>query len=551
MDFVKPEWNYKTSSINGDQKTVEIQVTASDNNYLESGLNESNVKVLIDNVEKTEINKQITKISTTKTAETYKIVLSNFGEESGFTQIKIGANSVKDTSGNGNTEKIINVGNPNGEEPFKSSIVDFIKPEVNKISSTVDSVNKTEKIVFTVTDKYFKSSDINKENIIVKVDGDIVTDLTRDLTVTDLTEQRTVNGITSTVKYGEQYTLVLSEFQKNKYNKEYLEWSGNVTIEIPEKLVKDTSNNTNDKSGIKCDFVDFIKPQITYKYSNTTIDKTNKTLNVVFEVREKYFSSCNITDQDISIVVDGDSSANEKVQKTLTKQETILDNVNGEIRRVGERYSLLIEHLEQAERNPNDKTKDYSGIVQLLIKSNIAKDTSNNYSDGKTITVGIDDPESSENNQGVIVDLVDPIWEIQNPVIENNELKVDLIGTDKYFKEGALTTDNIKIFIDDEEVTSSTNVLKTLSSVENLSETVDGKTVQYGIKYKLTLSNFEEALKQNNKLYKEYSGNVKIKIDENTLSDKYDNFNKKTSLNVKFVDFIKPQIEKISSSINK
>ena len=59
---------------------------------------------------------------------------------------------------------------------------------------------------------------------------------------------------------------------------------------------------------------------------------------------------------------------------------------------------------------------------------------------------------------------------------------MDIYGTDKYYKENSLTADQIQLWVDGVEITaegSSTEVTRTLTKVEDLTETRDGEEVPY------------------------------------------------------------------------
>ena len=84
---------------------------------------------------------------------------------------------------------------------------------------------------------------------------------------------------------GYEYTVVLSDFEQTRTSinrdREFSDWSGTVQIEIAEGAVKDiqvtnpnneiAGGNLNEKTTLDGDFVDFIKPNVTYEYSSTDI----------------------------------------------------------------------------------------------------------------------------------------------------------------------------------------------------------------------------------------------------------------------------------------
>ncbi len=71
--------------------------------------------------------------------------------------------------------------------------------------------------------------------------------------------------------------MTLTNFEKTRTtidrNREYSDWSGTVAIKVAAGKVKDTSNNTNAETTITGDFLDVIKPNVTYQFSESNIDK--------------------------------------------------------------------------------------------------------------------------------------------------------------------------------------------------------------------------------------------------------------------------------------
>ena len=370
-----------------------------------------------------------------------------------------------------------------------------------------------------------------------------------------------------------KYTIKLSGFNQTsrQSGKNFKEWSGNVAIQLAKGTLKDVYGNQNldeidintsgtmnrielkdsnvEKNMAGVMFEDNIKPEFTYEYSNTVIgNKKNgntKTVTVVFDVTDKYFNSASeLTADNITINIGNDANSNSAVKKVLTKRTTSSDKKSGNItykangdiyynnKKIGERYQLVVSNIQQTS---NDGFK-YSGIMTVAFQSGKVTDKSGNANDGKSITIGIDDPANDANhNSGAIVDVVDPIWHTENININatNKVVTVDLVGQDKYYSSNSLTTDSIKIFVDGQEVTTTSNVKKTLSSA---------KSVTNGVKYTLTLSNWEETSRQSGKEFIEWSGTTKIKIAEGTLTDTSGNTSVEQNFTLGHVDFIKPKL---------
>ena len=146
----------------------------------------------------------------------------------------------------------------------------------------------------------------------------------------------------------------------------------------------------------------------------------------------------------------------------------------------------------------------------------------------------------------------------------NPKLKITLKGTtnpevdaSEYASDvtSSLTASNIKILIDDTDVTNI--IAKSLGSS---TRTYNSKTGKYDVTQVLTLSDFEEATIRTGKSYKEWSGNIRVEIPQGTLKDTYGNSNigletdgsrtdnviedatklDKNTTNGMFMDYIKP-----------
>ena len=246
-------------------------------------------------------------------------------------------------------------------------------------------------------------------------------------------------------------------------------------------------------------------------------DHDTKTVTVVFDVTDKYFNESALTTDttasNIDVTFDGTTPTN--ATKTLTKIDDLTATVNGTSKKVGERYQLVLTNLDQGGGG------DYSGVMTLAFPANIITDKSGNANVAKTITVGIDDPTTGDgDDSAVIVDVVDPIWKVENINIDETNKKVtaDLIATDKYLtgvQNSTLTTNDITVSVDG-DTNANTVITKALNEPTfSTNETTGLKE----IKYTLTLDNFEEAARQSGKSFLEYSGNVKIKIAAGTVTD--------------------------------
>ena len=151
-------------------------------------------------------------------------------------------------------------------------------------------------------------------------------------------------------------------------------------------------NNSSKEQTLDLGQVDFINPEFTYKYSNTTIDHDKKKVTVIFDIADKCFNTSALTTDstasNITVNFEGKKATN--ATKELSKLSDITATINGTEKKVGEKYQLVVSNLDQGNGG------DYSGIMTLVFPAGIATDTSNNSSLARTITIGIDDPKSKE-----------------------------------------------------------------------------------------------------------------------------------------------------------
>ena len=477
----------------------------------------------------------------------------------------------------------------------RGTINPIYKPKWERVSTTVDTTNKTLSVVvkglanesqkINANTNINYSSDVTStlsaDDITVYIDGVEMTDKTHPKVQVSEGEV-TTNATTGKTEV--THTILLSDFDAGRLGKTYREWSGNVTLKIAGRGKDESTYTSNvlkdndygnrsmmeiDTTGTWVDinmkdettdhyqagvmFTDFIVPELTYNYSTSDINYDNKTLTMNFSVTDKYFLSTDLRDDttgsNLTVQLKDDPTApvNQNITKELTYLGDINDTVNGQTVKVGERYKLVIKGLQQQTLDGN--YKNYSGPITIAFPKGVVKDKSNNPSPAKAITIGVNEPDQTGTDK--IVDVVDPMWKTQNINIDhtNNKVTVDLLGTDKYYQSNSLTTDKIKVIVDGEEATS---IKKTLSATPTaLKETRNGQSVQYGIQYTLTLENWEQTTKQTSPVSKqffEWSGTTKIEIEQNTITDQSGNTSNTQTFTLGHVDFIKPKIERVSST---
>ena len=386
--------------------------------------------------------------------------------------------------------------------------------------------------------------------ISIWIDGEEITGVSKTVTTANPSTGASVTQI-----------ITLTDFEEavRQAGKSYKEWSGNITLKIAGRgeatstytanILTDKYGNqsmsASDETGIWIDvdfkdatlgtssedgkmFTDFITPEFTYEYANTTIDHDTKKVTVVFDITDKYFDKSSLSEDTTAsqITVDFEGTEATNATKELTKLSDITATINGvENTKIGEKYKLVVSNLDQGQGG------DYSGIMKLAFKAGELNadgslksgmvDKSGNLSIDKTITIGVDEPKTDgENNDGVIVDVVDPIWKVENINIDSASQKVtaEVIATDKYLTgiaNSTLTTNDITITVDGDA--NANNVITKTLSEPTFSE--NASTGLKEIRYILTLENWEEAEKQTGKSFLEYSGTTKITIAEGTVTD--------------------------------
>ena len=552
VDFIKPQWRLVGSpTIDHTNNRVVMTIKGTDKYFKATTLATSNIKVYVDGTEATSVTKNLSaatdvKEGTTKVGVQYTLTLTgweqsskqngkSYFEWSGNTVVKIAAGVLTDTSSNSSPETSFTIGQ-----------VDFIKPKIEKVSSSKSG--GTETITFRVIDKFFSTSaKLTKDDITVLVDSETASSVSK--TLSNPTEiKETVNGASKVI--GHQYTMTLTNFEKTRTtidrNREYSDWSGTVAIKVAAGKVKDTSNNTNAETTITGDFLDVIKPNVTYQFSESNIDKNGKKFTMVFDITDKYYNastSTTLSVNDLTIKIDGAVPDWNKVTRNLTVADysnTVYYTSNGVIKHeskvIGKRYTLVLSNLQQNSIASGANYKDYSGVVTVAIPANKVADTTGNKNNAVTITSGVNIPTNS--GTGKVVDVVDPYWQVSNVNINHstNQVTMTIKGTDKYYKASTLSRDNITVLVDGETATSVTKTLSSATSITN------------GVQYTLTLTTWQQSSKQSGKSYLEWSGNTVIRIAAGTMTDTNGNSSKQQDFSIGLVDFIKPVIEKVSST---
>ena len=266
-------------------------------------------------------------------------------------------------------------------------------------------------------------------------------------------------------------------------------------------------------------FVDFIKPNATYQFSETDIDHDGKSFTMVFDMTDKFYNSGTLALEDLTIRIDGEEPDWTKVDRAL-QEEDRTNVISGETEVIGKRYTLTLSNLEQLQVKEGDNYLDYSGVVTVAIPANKIIDTTGNGNNATTLTSGITLPGGAGTEE--VVDVVDPLVEkISSSVdIANKTAEMTFKVTDKYFLNSTLTNENIQILVNGSVNTTITKQLT--STVLNEQRVVDGvnSTVQYGVQYTLTLTGIDTTVDQ-----------IKVRVLEGLVTDTSGNGNKETDLN--------------------
>ena len=546
VDVIKPIWTASDMAFDNKQGKITFKLIGTDKYFKESTLNSNKMKIFIGKDEITgSVDVNITKTSdltekrdgvNTIYGIEYLVTISNIKSlYEGNLRVTINSATLEDLYGNFNKEtEISSLGS-----------VDFKKPSITKISSEVDKTLKSETIIFEVRDNYFKASTLNKNDIKILVDEeDSGNELTKELNEKEILDE-------NNKKVGIRYTLVISGFEqrKNVSNKNYKNWSGTVRIEIPAEKVSDEYGNYNDKTSINGDFVDVIKPSITYKYLTTDIQGTSDSVKVVFDITDKYYSldELKLEDLIIKMMIDderydiltnkniGISFNSENITDTIniTKENGVQKNQTNQV--IGKRYTLILSNLSQLIINSNKATLDYSGFLSIAIPKDKIQDTSENKNIAQTITVGTNIDGNETNGDAVIVDTVKPIWKaIKSSKNVDSEKVAEIViqGTDTYYSKNTLVSgtynvkdiiDKIKIYVDGKQISNGMTI--EIGSEKALEEnrTINGITekVQYGAEYSVKISGYDSNAKY-----------IRIEMQEGTLVDKSGNTNNTIQLSV-------------------
>ena len=255
FDFEAPIWSVDNLNINKENDSLTVDIIGTDelSGIATNLFTINNISIYVDGERVNTFDKQLSNATNIENGVKYQLTLSNLEEDtkqagkkykewSGNVTLVIDADTLTDEAENKSIEQTLNVGQVDTINP----LFEYIYSEGN-----INYVSKTVKVVFSVVDKYFDTTNLNVEDLTILVDNEEPdwTKVKRKFTsITDITD--TVNGVEKVV--GKEYTLELSGLEQ-KYIEEgdnYLNYSGIVTVLIPQGKIVDTSGNSNNAQTI-------------------------------------------------------------------------------------------------------------------------------------------------------------------------------------------------------------------------------------------------------------------------------------------------------------
>lgn len=449
----------------------------------------------------------------------YTLTLGNFGNHEGKVSIVIAGNTLKDSSGNGNAETEIDVGNitwietdvepiveetgaVNTENPkfkaFRQSVVDFIKPKItyNYAEGTnpnIDRTNEKVSITFDATDTNFLESNIAKESIQIYIDTGAneknvtgylnATEGALELTSTAIPATEVKNGITNV---GMRYTLTISKMElENLLEGEiFKRHSGIIKLVIAEGKVWDTSGNKNDETTIIVDtgdgdslsdgiIVDFIDPIIYYhsKYTNWE----DRYALITLRATDRFYNyESNLEPEDLTFYQQKEDGTwlditNKFYDPSNSINKITISSLNNDY---GEDFTIRLDDFEEEFRmkiviSGGSKTTNAEGIVVL----DGIYDTSNNVNKETEIIIDLDNRKPYWKYVGTDTNITDFDDDDKTGTIS---FYVD--GLDRFLNvdESVLEKSDIKLLLDGEDITNIDNITVTKIG-EDRNYSVDGE----------------------------------------------------------------------------
>ena len=555
----KTEWIVESKNANTSAKNVTIQLRGRTNNNatsvyksnVTSTLTKDNITVYINGAEASSISKSLGTVTTSKNPTTgYNDVLvtltlsgfeqsalqsgKNYKEWSGDISIQIAQGTLKDSYGNKNTG--LNSSGARVRESLAGPFADFIAPNVayKFAESNIDKTNKRFTMVFDIVDKYYNASTsktLAVTDLTIKIDGAVPDwkKVTRNLTSADLSN--TVNGASKVV--GKRYTLTLSNLQQSTIasGASYKDYSGVITVVVPEKKVYDTSGRYNPTTTITSGVniptnsgtgkvVDVVDP--FWQVSNVNIDHSKNQVTMTIKGTDKYYSGNSLTKDKITVLVDGETATS--VTKTLSSATSITKGVQ---------YTLTLTTWQQSSKQSGKSYLEWSGNTVIRIAAGTLTDSNGNSSKQQDFSIGL-------------VDFIKPtITKVSATKDAANKKETIVFDVDDKYISTKLSAANITTLINGEVA----DVKTTITSISDIKGTGKFSAKTVGHRYTVVVSNFNKGRK-NGRKYSDWSGTVSLRIAADAVQDTSQNKNNATTITGDFVDFIKPEFTYVYSSGN-
>ena len=393
FDYESPEWEIQNLDIDKENDSLTVDIVGKDNlsgieTYL---LTANDIVVYVDGTRVDTLTKKLSTATETDEGVVYQLALSNFEEDtkqsgkkykewSGDVTLEIAKDTLVDRASNKNIKQTLSLGQ-----------VDTLKPVFEYVYSegNINYVSKSLKVVFSVTDKYFDTTNLNVEDLAILVDNEEPNweTVKREFTsITDITD--IVNGVEKVV--GKEYTLEISGLEQ-KYIEEgdkYLNYSGIVTILIPEGKILDTSDNGNNAQTITVGVNIQIQTQEIYASPSQIFDSTGTNANAL-----------HIGD---FIEYDAGTWTQEEINAIQTGEVGNLVTANGSEELPTENYQFG-GFKDGTSRNGNVRPSEWSGVTYDYVKEKTSDGTSKDITgwrvfdindDGTVTLISAGNPES-------------------------------------------------------------------------------------------------------------------------------------------------------------
>lgn len=549
VDFIKPVIKYQYSDvqksenpdINLNTKKVTVVFTAEDTrlNMTTTTLGLNDLKITIGNeviwenqtlsegLKADDIKFELVGTNLEGTISTYRLTVTGLDQEkgesySGIMSVIFKENTVRDRFNNGNIKTTLSLDTDDGDSSSDSDdiIVDVVSPiwqltPVNENNDlfTVDTDKKQIHFVITGKDKFLN---YDEQTVISTLNNQITAWI--DDNQIDIAEIEQGERIISADK--NSVSIPITVTLKNV--------EGNVKFKIAENTLFDDAGN---KSVLYAPddyvYVDFIIPEIKYQYSNVASqnnpnidhDLENKTVQIVFTANDTLYdnTTTNLLLQNLKITLGPDVIYDHGV---LIAEGLTVDNfslVQSDVSKTGAKYTLTITGLDQG------LGFDYSGYMSVAFDGGVVYDKDGNTNIPTTITIDIDDGDTTIDTEKVLIDVVSPLFtkveSSQTNILEKTaNIKVQVV--DKFFNEtSVLTKDKIKLVKDGTEIDNLPESV--IINVQKL-----GVAVPKGAQYQITIND------SNGEILNNSLTQLKVKILSNAILDTSGNGNQTTEFTV-------------------